>query len=81
MRRGGRETVREHLHETMDERGIDVWVCPAAPGPAPGSITTTGNSVIIRCTDPRPGDGTVDGATPSGTTPMSAGVDTPLCFQ
>jgi Asp-tRNA(Asn)/Glu-tRNA(Gln) amidotransferase A subunit family amidase len=32
----------------MDAAGVDLWVCPAAPGPAPGSIATTGDSVMNR---------------------------------
>jgi Asp-tRNA(Asn)/Glu-tRNA(Gln) amidotransferase A subunit family amidase len=46
--RRGRETVRERVHEAMDDHGVDVWVCPAAPGPAPDTIATTGNSVMNR---------------------------------
>ena len=28
----------------MAQHGIDLWVSPAAPGPAPESIASTGNS-------------------------------------
>jgi Asp-tRNA(Asn)/Glu-tRNA(Gln) amidotransferase A subunit family amidase len=28
----------------MAEAGIDLWVCPAAPGAAPAGLHTTGNS-------------------------------------
>ena len=30
----------------MAQHGIDLWVSPAAPGPAPEGITTTGNSIM-----------------------------------
>jgi len=46
--RAGRERTRERVHERMDAAGVDVWVCPAAPGPAPASIATTGDSVMNR---------------------------------
>ncbi len=46
--RAGCERTRERVHERMDAAGADVWVCPAAPGPAPASITTTGDSVMNR---------------------------------
>jgi Asp-tRNA(Asn)/Glu-tRNA(Gln) amidotransferase A subunit family amidase len=46
--RAGIERTRERVHERMDAAGVDVWVCPAAPGPAPASIATTGDSVINR---------------------------------
>ena len=39
---------RDRLQTTMDERGIDVWVSPAAPGPAPEGIADTGDSVMNR---------------------------------
>ncbi|WP_159899260.1 amidase [Salinirussus salinus] len=46
--RAGRERTRERVHGRMDAAGVDLWVCPAAPGPAPGSIATTGDSVMNR---------------------------------
>ncbi|MEF8908207.1 MAG: amidase [Haloarculaceae archaeon] len=46
--RAGRERTRERVHERMDAAGVDLWVCPAAPGPAPASIATTGDSVMNR---------------------------------
>jgi Asp-tRNA(Asn)/Glu-tRNA(Gln) amidotransferase A subunit family amidase len=46
--RAGRGRTRERVHERMDAAGVDVWVCPAAPGPAPASIATTGDSVMNR---------------------------------
>jgi Asp-tRNA(Asn)/Glu-tRNA(Gln) amidotransferase A subunit family amidase len=30
----------------MDETGVDCWVCPAAPGPAPEGIDDTGDPVM-----------------------------------
>lgn len=44
--RAGRIDLRERLEGTMDERGIDVWICPAAPGPAPEGIDDTGDPVM-----------------------------------
>ena len=46
--RAGRGRTRERVHERMDAAGVDLWVCPAAPGPAPASIATTGDSVMNR---------------------------------
>jgi Asp-tRNA(Asn)/Glu-tRNA(Gln) amidotransferase A subunit family amidase len=44
--RAGRVQLRAELEALMDRYGIDVWVAPAAPGPAPEGIHTTGNSVM-----------------------------------
>ena len=44
--RSGRDALRDHLEATMDDHGIDVWVSPAAPGPAPAGIDTTGDPVM-----------------------------------
>lgn len=41
-------TVREDLHARMDAAGIDVWVTPAAPGPAPAGLDDTGSSAMNR---------------------------------
>jgi Asp-tRNA(Asn)/Glu-tRNA(Gln) amidotransferase A subunit family amidase len=30
----------------MAQAGIDVWVCPSAPGPAPEGITSTGSPLM-----------------------------------
>jgi Asp-tRNA(Asn)/Glu-tRNA(Gln) amidotransferase A subunit family amidase len=38
--------VRAELEQSMDRAGIDLWICPAAPGPAPASLATTGNSAM-----------------------------------
>jgi len=41
--RAGRATVRARIHEAMDARGVDLWVCPAASGPAPEGLDSTGD--------------------------------------
>ncbi|PZC48556.1 MAG: Asp-tRNAAsn/Glu-tRNAGln amidotransferase A subunit [Chloroflexi bacterium] len=40
--REGRGRLREELTRLMDVGGIDAWVAPAAPGPAPLGLDTTG---------------------------------------
>jgi Asp-tRNA(Asn)/Glu-tRNA(Gln) amidotransferase A subunit family amidase len=35
--------LRKELEATMAEAGIDLWVCPSAPGPAPQGIHSTGD--------------------------------------
>jgi Asp-tRNA(Asn)/Glu-tRNA(Gln) amidotransferase A subunit family amidase len=44
--RAGRVALRETVHETMTDRGIDVLVSPGAPGPAPEGIDTTGDPIM-----------------------------------
>ncbi len=44
--RAGSAALRAELEALMVQHGIDLWVCPAAPGTAPEGITTTGNSVM-----------------------------------
>jgi Asp-tRNA(Asn)/Glu-tRNA(Gln) amidotransferase A subunit family amidase len=44
--RQGRHDLREALEARMDESGIDLWVSPAAPGPAPEGIDDTGDPVM-----------------------------------
>lgn len=44
--RRGREALRERLHDAMADHGVDVWVAPAAPGPAPEGIDDTGDPVM-----------------------------------
>lgn len=39
-------TLRDELAQTMESAGIDLWVCPSAPGPAPVTLATTGNSAM-----------------------------------
>jgi Asp-tRNA(Asn)/Glu-tRNA(Gln) amidotransferase A subunit family amidase len=46
--RAGRETTREAVQARMDEAGVDLWVTPAAPGPAPASIEGTGSPELNR---------------------------------
>lgn len=38
--------LREKLETTMRELGIDLWVTPAAPGPAPEGISATGDPAM-----------------------------------
>ena len=38
--------TRKNLHEKMEAAGIDIWISPAAPGPAPEGIDDTGNPVM-----------------------------------
>lgn len=42
----GRAVLRSRLHDVMDEHGIDAWLSPSAPGPAPAGITATGNPAM-----------------------------------
>lgn len=42
----GRETLRESIEATMDETGVDIWITPAAPGPAPEGIDDTGDPIM-----------------------------------
>jgi Asp-tRNA(Asn)/Glu-tRNA(Gln) amidotransferase A subunit family amidase len=44
--RAGRIELRESLAETAADDGIDVWISPGAPGPAPEGIDTTGDPVM-----------------------------------
>lgn len=44
--RQGRDALRESLEARMDETGVDVWVAPAAPGPAPEGLDDTGDPVM-----------------------------------
>jgi Asp-tRNA(Asn)/Glu-tRNA(Gln) amidotransferase A subunit family amidase len=39
----GRATVRARIHAAMDASGVDAWVCPAATGPAPEGLESTGD--------------------------------------
>jgi Asp-tRNA(Asn)/Glu-tRNA(Gln) amidotransferase A subunit family amidase len=38
--------LRTELETLMEQAGIDVWVCPSAPGPAPEGITSTGSPLM-----------------------------------
>lgn len=41
-----REIFRAELEALMKQEGIDLWVCPAAVGPAPEGITSTGDTAM-----------------------------------
>ncbi len=42
----GREELRDRLSKLMDEHGIDLWISPSAPGPAPAGLESTGDPVM-----------------------------------
>jgi Asp-tRNA(Asn)/Glu-tRNA(Gln) amidotransferase A subunit family amidase len=42
----GREQLRAALSALMDAHGVDLWITPAAPGPAPRGLETTGDPVM-----------------------------------
>ncbi len=42
----GRAELRERLHRTMDDEGLDAWLMPAATGPAPVGLGATGNPAM-----------------------------------
>jgi len=42
----GRQTLREELHKLMERHGIDVWISPAATGPAPEGLGSTGDPAM-----------------------------------
>ena len=44
--RAGRQILRDELALLMANNGIDLWVSPSAPGPAPEGIMTTGNAMM-----------------------------------
>jgi len=44
--RAGQRRLRADLADRMAEAGVDAWVCPAAPGPAPEGIDDTGDPVM-----------------------------------
>lgn len=46
--RQSRLELRSQLNERLDACGVDLWAAPAAPGPAPATITTTGDPVMNR---------------------------------
>ncbi|MBE3559267.1 MAG: amidase [Ktedonobacteraceae bacterium] len=41
--RTGCAALRAQLEQMMQQHGIDLWVCPAATGPAPHGLATTGD--------------------------------------
>ncbi len=44
--RDARTGLRLEVEQTMQTHGIDVWLCPAALGPAPASLDSTGDPVM-----------------------------------
>jgi Asp-tRNA(Asn)/Glu-tRNA(Gln) amidotransferase A subunit family amidase len=42
----GRAQLRTQLGAWMDAHGIDLWITPAAPGPAPRGLASTGDPVM-----------------------------------
>jgi Asp-tRNA(Asn)/Glu-tRNA(Gln) amidotransferase A subunit family amidase len=44
--RGCRTRLRNQIVELMDEHRIDLWLSPAAPGPAPHGLASTGSPVM-----------------------------------
>lgn len=44
--RAGRIQLRQQLHERMDRAAIDLWLCPAAVGPAPRGLSSTGDPAM-----------------------------------
>jgi Asp-tRNA(Asn)/Glu-tRNA(Gln) amidotransferase A subunit family amidase len=40
------DTLRAQLEAVMRQEGIDLWVCPAAVGPAPEGLTRTGDTAM-----------------------------------
>ncbi len=44
--REGRSALRNELEMLMTQEGIDLWVCPAATGPAPEGLESTGDPIM-----------------------------------
>ena len=44
--RESRLQLREHIHEAMATNGLNAWLTPAAPGPAPATLAKTGEPVM-----------------------------------
>jgi Asp-tRNA(Asn)/Glu-tRNA(Gln) amidotransferase A subunit family amidase len=42
----GREQVRLELNQAANENGVDLWLSPGAPGPAPIGLDSTGDPVM-----------------------------------
>jgi Asp-tRNA(Asn)/Glu-tRNA(Gln) amidotransferase A subunit family amidase len=42
----GQAIARSALETTMADTGIDIWISPAAPGPAPAGIESTGDPAM-----------------------------------
>jgi Asp-tRNA(Asn)/Glu-tRNA(Gln) amidotransferase A subunit family amidase len=43
---GGRQRLRGELTALMDRHGLDLWMAPAATGPAPRGLDSTGNPAM-----------------------------------
>lgn len=44
--RASPRALRDEMELLMESAGIDLWVCPAAPGSAPEGISTTGDAAL-----------------------------------
>lgn len=44
--RDGRGALRAEMEAVMDAHGIDLWLCPPAPGPAPAGLGSTGDPIM-----------------------------------
>lgn len=44
--RAGRKRLRDQLETLMDHHRIDLWLSPAAPGPAPRGLDSTGKPIM-----------------------------------
>ncbi|HEV7517461.1 MAG TPA: amidase [Thermoanaerobaculia bacterium] len=42
----GRAALRGELDRLLDRHGLDLWISPAAPGPAPRGLASTGDPVM-----------------------------------
>lgn len=41
-----RKNLRRSLERAMDRAGINIWICPSTPGPAPKGLGSTGDPVM-----------------------------------
>ena len=42
----GRQQLRREITSLMDEHGLDLWICPSAPGAAPYGLESTGDPIM-----------------------------------
>ncbi|MGD8587047.1 MAG: amidase family protein, partial [Chloroflexota bacterium] len=42
----GRQELRRQMTEEMDKHGLDLWICPSAPGAAPHGLESTGDPIM-----------------------------------
>ncbi len=42
----GRQELRREMTEVMDRHGLDLWICPSAPGAAPPGLESTGDPIM-----------------------------------